>query len=142
MDEFDSQEVLQYAKENAQAMTLVSLAYVTGKGLPADEYVSFVSEKFALAWEALKDKGALEVMRMFALNMVSVGGTLESVSGDGERAEAVVSGWPSRDMLETYGVDQVDADRTYGVFGSIARLLDLSYEWRRQGDRVTLVLSK
>jgi hypothetical protein len=141
MDEFTNDEVLQQAKANAQAMTLVSLAYLKDKGMPTDAYVRFVSEKFTLGWEALKGKGALAAMRIFALNMVSVGGTLESLTGDEAQAQAVISGWPSPDMLEAFGVDSADADGAYSIFDAIAQLLSLNYESRRQGDRVTLTLS-
>jgi hypothetical protein len=142
MDKFTSDEVLEQAKANAQALGLVAIGYVREKGLPVDEFLSFVGEKFTLGWESLKGRGARVGMRMFALNMVSVGGTLESLSGDEARAEAVIAGWPSLDLLQAFGVSRGDADRIYAVFQPIADLLELRYEWRRQGDRVTLILSQ
>jgi hypothetical protein len=142
MNEFTNEEVLQQAKANAQALSLVTTGYFKEKGLPVDEFWSFVGEKFTLGWDPLKGKGARVAMRTFALNMVSVGGTLESLSGDEAQAEAVVSGWPSPDLLQAFGGSQSDIDRMYAVFGPIAELLGLQYEWRRQGDRVTLILSQ
>jgi hypothetical protein len=142
MNEFTKDEVLQQAKANAQALSLVTTGYFKEKGLPVDEFWSFVGEKFTLGWDPLKGKGARVAMRTFALNMVSVGGTLESLSGDEARAEAVISGWPSPDLLQAFGGSQSDVDRMYAVFGPIAELLGLQYEWRRQGDRVTLILSQ
>jgi hypothetical protein len=56
-------------------------------------------------------------MRMFALNMVSVGGTLESLSGDLARAEAIIADWPSPDLLQAFGVSRGDVDRMYAVSG-------------------------
>ncbi len=142
MNEFTNDEVLQQAKANAQALGLVSTAYVKAKGLPVSDYWSFVGEKFTSGWESLQGKGALAAMRMFALNMVSVGGALDSLSGDERRAEAVISGWPSTEMAEGFGVDNGDADSAYAVFDAIAGLLGLKYQWSRQGERVTLVLSQ
>ena len=142
MDEFTKDEVLEQAKANAQALSLVATGYIREKGLPIDELWSFVGEKFTLGWESLQGKGAREAARMFALNMVSVGGTLESLSGDEAQAEAIISGWPSPDMLQAFGVSQGDADRGYAVFQPIADLLGLGYEWRRQGEQVTLSLSQ
>jgi hypothetical protein len=81
-------------------------------------------------------------MRMFALNMVSVGGTLESISGDEARAEAIIVEWPSPNLLQAFGGSQGDVDRMYAVFLPIADVLGLKYEWRRQCDRVTLILSQ
>ena len=76
MDMFTNDEALQQGKANAQAFFLVALGYVKEKGLSIDEFLSFVGEKFTLGWEPLQGKGALAAMRMFALNMVSVGGQL------------------------------------------------------------------
>jgi hypothetical protein len=142
MDEFTKDEVLEQAEANAQALSLVALGYIKEKGLPLDEFWSFVGEKFTLGWDSLKGKGARVAMRMFALNMVSVGGTLESLSGDEARAEAVIADWPSPDLLQAFGVSRGDVDGTYAVFQPIADVLELGYEWRRQGDRVTLILSQ
>jgi hypothetical protein len=142
MDEFTKDEVLQQAKANAQALSLVAIGYMKGKGLPLDEFWSFVGEKFTLGWDSLKGKGARVAMRMFALNMVSVGGTLESLSGDEARAEAIIADWPSPDLLQAFGVSRGDVDRMYAVFQPIAAVLGLKYEWQRQGDRATLILSQ
>ena len=67
---------------------------------------------------------------------------MESLSGDEARAEAVIAGWPSLDLLRAFGIDRDDADRTYAIFGPIADVLGLRYEWRREGDKVTLILSQ
>lgn len=140
MDEFATEDVLQQAKGNAQAITSVTVAYLKSKGLPTDDYWSFVGEKFALGWEQLQGKGALAAMRNFALNMVSIGATLDALSGDEGRAEAVLSDWPSPDML--YGVDRGAVDGSLAVFDAIAHLLSLKYEWHRSGEQLTLVLSQ
>jgi hypothetical protein len=142
MDEFTNDELLQQAKANAQALALVAIGYIKEKELPLDEFWSFVGEKFTLGWDALQGLGARVAMRMFALNMVSVGGTLESLSGDEARAEAIIADWPSPDLVQAFGVSRGDVDRMYAVFQPIAGFLGLRYEWRRQGDRVTLILSQ
>jgi hypothetical protein len=142
MDEFTMEEVLQQAMANAQALALVAVGYAKEKGLSLDEFWSFVGEKFTLGWDVLRGKGARAAMRVFALNMVSVGGTLESLSGDEARAEAIIANWPSPDLLQAFGGSQGDVDLMYAVFQPIADVLGLKYEWRRQGDRVTLILSQ
>jgi hypothetical protein len=142
MDEFTKDEVLQQAKANAQALFLVAIGYMKEKRLPLDEFWSFVGDKFTLGWDSLKGQGARVAMRTFALNMVSVGGTLESLSGDEVRAEAIIADWPSPDLLQAFGASQGDVDGMYAVFKPIADVLDLGYEWRQQGDRVTLILSQ
>ncbi|MFN2218645.1 MAG: hypothetical protein ACK2UA_08570, partial [Anaerolineae bacterium] len=82
MDEFSTDQVLEQAKANGQALFLVAIGYLKEKGLPVDDFWRFVGEKFTLGWEPLQGQGAREAVRVFALNMVSVGGTLVSLSGD------------------------------------------------------------
>jgi hypothetical protein len=142
MDEFTTDEVLQQAKMNAQALFLVAIGYMKEKGLSLDEFWSFLGDKFTLGWDSLQGKGARVGMRMFALNMVSVGGTLKSLEGDEARAEAIITDWPSPDLMQAFGGNEGDVDRMYAVFQPIADVLGLKYEWRRQGDRVTLILSQ
>lgn len=142
MDEFTRDEVLQQAEANAQALALVAMGYIREKGLSPDDFWSFVGGKFTLGWDVLQGKGARQAMRMFALNMVSVGGTLESLSGDGAQAEAIIADWPSPDLLQAFGGSRGDVERMYAVFQPIADLLGLRYEWSRQGDRVRLTLSQ
>jgi hypothetical protein len=127
---------------NAQALSLVAMGYIKEKGLSLDEFWSFVGGKFTLGWDSLQGKGARVAMRMFALNMVSVGGTLESLSGDEAQAEAIIADWPSPDLLQAFGVSRGDVDRMYAIFQPIAEMLELRYEWRRQADRATLILSQ
>jgi hypothetical protein len=142
MDEFTKDEVLQQAEANAQALALVAIAYIKEKGLPLDEFWSFVGDKFTLGWDSLQGEGARVAMRTFALNMVSVGATLESLSGDEARAEAIITNWPSPELAQAFGVSQGDVDRMYAIWEPIADLLGLGYEWRRRGDQVTLILSQ
>ncbi len=142
MDEFTKDEVLEQAEANAQALSLVAIGYLKEKGLPLDEFWGFVGEKFTLGWDWLRGKGARAAMRLFALNMVSVGGRLESLSGDEARAEAIIADWPSPGLVQAFGINWGDVDRMFAIFKPIADLLELGYEWRRQGDRVALILSQ
>ncbi|MFN2291431.1 MAG: hypothetical protein ACK2UC_09605 [Anaerolineae bacterium] len=142
MEEFNKDELLEQAKANAQALSLVATAYFKAKGLSVDDFWSYVGKEFTLGWEPLQGKGAREAMQVFALNMVSVGGTLESLSGDATRAEAIITDWPSPDLLQAFGVSRADSDHMFAVFQPIADLLELRYEWRRQADRVQLVLAQ
>jgi len=142
METFASDEVLQQAQMNAQALFLVALGYLKEKGQPLKDFWSYVGDKFTLGWDSLRGQGARVAMRTFALNMVSVGGTLVSLSGDEARAEAVITDWPAPELLQGFGGSRDDVDQMYAVFGPIAEVLGLRYEWHRQGDQVTLSLSQ
>ena len=96
--EFSSEELLSQAQGNATALALAAIAYLKDRNLPAEEFFEFVGERFAPGWEELRGRGTKDVARTAALNMVSVGGSLQSLSGD-DRAEVLIAGWPASEVL-------------------------------------------
>jgi hypothetical protein len=74
--------------------------------------------------------------------MVSVGGTLKSLSGDDVRAEVVILGWPAEDWLKDFALDRADLDPFWDIFRPIAEHVGLRYDWKRRGDKVTTTVSR
>ena len=140
--EFTPEQVLRQAQGNATATVLVTIAYLKERGLPVEEWVAYTGRRFARGWEALRGQGAAAVARVAALNVVSVGGALVALSGDADRAEAVVSGWPPPSILEYLGLARDDADAFTDAFGPIAAHLGLRFAWRREADRVVLMFAR
>src|ERR671910_3068132 len=79
--QFTTEELLSSAQGNATAFVLSTIAYLKEHGLAVEDYVRFFGSKFAPGWEELRDQPLIAVARMAALNAVSVGGTLRSLSG-------------------------------------------------------------
>src|ERR671921_2747340 len=92
--QFTTEELLSYAQGNATAFILSTIAYLKEHGLAVEDYVRFFGSKFAPGWEELRDQPLTAVARTAALNAVSVGGTLHSLSGEADRAGVVIEGWP------------------------------------------------
>jgi hypothetical protein len=136
---FTPEQISQQAQGNLTGVLLVVVAYLKEHALSVDEFCAFAGRRFAPAWQ--QGLTAKEVARWAALNMVSAGGNLRSLSGDESQAEAVLGGWPSEDSLTFYGVTQEDADSVWGTMATIAEHLRFDYEWHRQGDEVTMVFS-
>ncbi len=63
------------------------------------------------------------------------------LSGDESQAEVVIGGVPSEESLAFFELTQEEADTLWGIFGPIAESLGYGYEWRRQGDEVTITFS-
>jgi hypothetical protein len=97
--EFSSEELLSQAQGNATALALGAIAYLKDQNSPADEFFKFVGERFAPGWEELRGGSTKDVARTAALNMVSVGGSLRSLSGDDNHAEVLIAGWPANEFL-------------------------------------------
>ena len=137
---FTPEQILQQAQENLTGVLLVVVAYLKEHALSVDEFCAFAGHRFAPGWQ--QGLTAKEVARAAALNMVSAGVNLRSLSGDESQAEAVLGGWPSEDNLAIYGVSQEDADSIWGPMVTIAEHLGFDYEWHRQGDEVTMTFSR
>ena len=107
-----------------------------------DEYVAFHGRRFAPLWEELRGRPVVEVARLAALNAVSLGATLISLSGDDRRAEVLVAGWPDEEFLDLLQLSREDAQRQLDAFGPITEHLGIRYGWRREGDAVRMTFER
>jgi hypothetical protein len=136
--QFTQEEVLEMAQGNATAFILTALAYLKERGLDPDEYVAFFGRQATHSWEELRGRPVADVARMAALNPVSVGATLRSLSGDDTHAEVLLAGWPDEEFLSELGLTQSDGDRVLNAFEPIMEYLGIRYAWQREGDAVRL----
>ena len=139
---FTPEQIAEQAQGNATAVTLVTIAYLREHNLAVDEYATYVGRRFAPGWAEMQGRPPKDIAQAAALNMVSVGGTLQSLSGDNSRAQAVIRGWPSADWRTYFALDQADIDPMWNMFRPIAESLGFQYEWTRQGDEVTMTFSR
>ena len=100
---FTEAEISRQAGINATGMSLGILAHAKKHGEPADSATRWLGAIFAPAWEDLRGQGAFVVLRLAALNAVSVGGRLQTLSGDEHRAEGTVGEWPTDANLDFFG---------------------------------------
>jgi len=140
---FTTEELLTYAQGNATAFVLSTIAYLKEHGLAVEDYVRFFGSKFAAGWEELRDQPLTAVARMAALNAVSVGGTLRSLSGDEDRAEVLVDGWPDEEISGVLGLGHDEGEVMWDSFEPIMEHLGVRYSWRHEGDgAVKLIFEK
>ena len=79
---------------------------------------------------------------MAALNPVSVGATLLSLSGDDTHAEVLLAGWPDEEFLSELRLTQSEGDRILNAFEPIMEYLGISYAWQREGEAVRLTFER
>ena len=109
--EFTTEELLSQARGNATAFILTTIAYLKEHGLDADDFVAYFGRQFAPGWDDLRAEPVAAVARTAALNAVSVGGTLGSLSGDETRAEVIMTGWPEgEEASSVLGLGPNDSD--------------------------------
>jgi hypothetical protein len=131
---FTSEELLSYAQGNATAFILSTIAYLKEHGLAVDDYVRFFGSKFAPGWEELHEQPVLAIARTAAMNAISVGGVLRSLSGDGEHAEAIVEGWPDEEISGVLGLEGRDGEVMWDSFEPIMEHLGVRYSWGHEED--------
>jgi hypothetical protein len=136
--QFTQEEVLDQAQGNATAFVLTAFAYLKERGLDPDEYAAFFGRRFAPGWENLRGRPVAEVARVAALNHISVGGTLLSLSGDDTHAEVLLAEWPDDEFLSELQLTQSDGDRLLKAFEPIMEYLSIRYSWQREGEAVRL----
>jgi len=134
---FTPEEISQAATNNVYALCLVAVAYVKAHALSPAEFWAFVGSQVAPIWR--QERTAKEYATAAAINMVSAGCDLRSLSGDESQATAVLGGWPPE---YRHGLTQEEADTVWGIFGPIAESKGYSYAWHRQGDEVTMTFSR
>ena len=137
---FTTDELLPYAQGNATAFVLATIAYLKEHGLAVDDYVRFFGSRFAPGWEELRNEPLTTVARTAAMNAVSVGGTLRSFSGDEERAEVIIEGWPDEEILEVLGLERSDGEAMWDSFEPIMTHLDIRYSWGHEEDGAVRII--
>jgi hypothetical protein len=141
--EFTTEELLSQAKGNATAFILTTIAYLKERNLDVDDFVAYFGRQFAPGWDELGPQPVAAVARTAALNAVSVGGTLGSLSGDETRAEVVMTGWPEEEEISSVlGLGRNDSDAMWDSFYPIMDRLGVRYTWRREDGSVRLIFER
>ena len=136
--QFTQEQVLEQAQGNATAFVLTAFAYLKERGLDPDEYVAFFARQVAPGWEDMRGRPVADVARVAALNYVSVGATVLSLSGDDTHSEVLLAGWPDEEFLSELQLTQSDGDRLLNAFDPIMEYLSIRYAWQREGEAVRM----
>jgi hypothetical protein len=139
---FTPEVIRAQAQSNAAAWVLTTIAYLKQRGSAVEEYVAYHGSQFAPAWEELRGRPVEEVAQLVALNSLSVGGALRSLSGDDGRAEVLVEGWPDEELLSFLPLDRNDSDQIWNTYKPIMEHLGLRYAWQRQDDVVRISVER
>ncbi len=139
---FSQEQVAQRSMENANGFVLGSIAYLKDRGQSVEDWATFLGQRFAPIWQDLKGQGARAAMEQIALNTVSLGATLHSLSGNESQAEAVIGDWPPPEFAQLLGISEADSEALGRIFAPISESLGLQYDYQLQDGRATFRLSK
>ena len=138
---FTSEQICQRSKENATGLVLGSIALLKERGWSAEEWFASMRQRFGVGWDALKAEGALAAMSILALNTLSVGATVVSLTGDAAQAELVITDWPPQEFLDILGLSVDDTDGFWEGLWPMPTYLGYAFTWRRTGPYVSLTFA-
>ncbi|GLV55307.1 hypothetical protein KDH_21540 [Dictyobacter sp. S3.2.2.5] len=139
---YTAEKLHETARENAVAFALLSLAYIKKQGQAPEEFVTMAGNRLAQSWQALGNGGALEFTQAIALNITSLGGKLQTIEGDEQRAKAVFHDWISHEQASAFGLSEQEGDAWWSVFEPIATSMNYHYSWQRDGDTIQVYLTR
>ncbi|HZS86513.1 MAG TPA: hypothetical protein VFE42_03350 [Chloroflexota bacterium] len=140
--DFASEEIREAAQGNATGFALGTIAYLKQRGLPVEAWPALLGRVFSAWWDQLPQKDLAMIARVAALQTVSLGATVQSITADETRAEVVITAWPPQDSLAAFGLSQADADVVWQTFAPIALRLGLRFAMRRDGEDMRLTFSQ
>ena len=139
---FPPEEICAQAQGNAAAWILTMIAYLKERGGAVEDGVAYHGRTFAPVWEELRGRPVEEIAQMVALNTLSVGNTVRSLSSEEGRAEVLVEGWPDEELMSIFPLDRDDCDQIWDTYRPIMEHLGLGYAWQRQGDVVRVTIEQ
>jgi hypothetical protein len=137
---FPQEEICVQAQGNAAAWILTMIAYLKERGWAVEDCVAYHGRQFAPAWEELRGRPVEEVAQLVALNALSVGTTLRSLSSEDGRAELLVEGWPDQELMSLLPLDRDDCDQIWNTYKPIMEHLGLGYAWQREDNVVRIIV--
>jgi hypothetical protein len=141
--EFTTEELLSQARGNATAFVLTTIAFLKERGVDVEDFVAFFGRQFAPGWDELRTEPVVAVAQSVALNAVSVGCTLGSLSGDETRAEILITGWPDAEALSSVlGLGPNAEDAMWDSFYPIMDRVGIRYTWQREDGTVRLTYER
>jgi hypothetical protein len=139
---FPPEEICAQAQGNAAAWILTMIAYLKEHDGEVEDGVAYHGRIFAPVWEELRGSPVEEIAQLVALNTLSVGNTVRSLSSEDGRAEVLVEGWPDEELMGFFPLDRDDCDRIWDTYRPIMEHLGLGYAWQRQDDIVRVTIEQ
>ena len=132
--EFTEAEITRQALVHSSALTYLMVAYARDCGQSPEHVAEFAGRVFTKGWARHVDQDALGIVRSIALILVSIGGEIVSLAGDGLEAEVRASGVVTEEEASFFGITRDEADRFCNVFVPMAASLGYVFTWRRVGN--------
>jgi hypothetical protein len=135
------EELLDLSRANGQAVVLATAAFLREIDVPAAAWTAFLGELFARSWDPDLELTAGEFLDAMLTNYRSLGAEVLSAKLGSDRAEAVIAGFPKRELSLELGVDGDLAMGYFDVPAALAASHNLVWHWERDDVRTKLLVT-
>ena len=135
--EYSDAELLEQARNNAQALILATVAFLEERGVPPTEWAAAIGETFARGWGDPRPWDAGEFLDAMLTNLRALGAEEKEAQLGVDHAEATTTGFPDRELCALFGVDPLHAAVFHNAATAIAAPRSLRWTWQMGADGVT-----
>ena len=140
---FSSECIAKQAECNVSALALGTMAYLKERGFSPSEWIACLGKRFASSWNDPHGSSVETGALLVALNLLTTGAELQTVSGTMTSASVVLRrNWLPLDQLHFFNVSQADADLLLVLFAPMVEALGFDYMWQREGDLIVVTISQ
>ncbi len=103
--EYSDAELLEQARDNAQALILATVAFLQERGIPPAEWAAAIGETFARGWGDPRPWDAGEFLDAMLTNLRALGAEVKQAEFGVDHAEATTTGFPDPELCALFGID-------------------------------------
>lgn len=138
--EYSDAELLEQARQNAQALILATMVYLEARGIPAEEWATAIGGAFARGWGDARPWDAGEFLDAMLTNLRALGAEVVSVELGVDCATAATIGFPDPELCALFGVAPEQAAIFHQTAATIAAPRSLRWTSTIASDGVTRYL--
>jgi hypothetical protein len=135
--DYSTAELLEQARQNAQATILATVAFLESRGIPPREWAAAIGETFSRGWGEPRPWDAGEFLDAMLTNLRALGAEVRAVDLGVDRAEAETTGFPDPDLCALVGVSPETVAIFHDAVGAIAAPRGLGWSWQIDENGVT-----
>lgn len=136
-----TEELLDLARANAQAVIIATTGYLVQTGLPLDGWSAYLGSVFANSWDDSMAGDPEAFLAAVLTNYKALGANVVSTTFENGRAEAVITGFPDEALCEELDSDCSLVLAYHDLGAVVAERLGLTWWWGTDEGRTVLVVT-
>ena len=135
--EYSDAELLEQARDNAQALILATVAFLQERDIPPAEWAAAIGETFARGWGDPRPWDAGEFLDAMLTNLRALGAEVKQAEFGVDHAEATTTGFPDPELCALFVIDPSHVTVFHAAAAAIAAPRGLRWTWQLEPQGVT-----